>query len=304
MEAVKNWKCILRMRRSQFNTLVRGNSLLLYFNTVITAFTLFIILVIIIPASNILVATHTNLLIIIIVSINFSIFFLSCCHNLWSHLHGEIASRRLDFLLNNLATLIQKSQTFCPLGCGASHDIYWWGNEIDFNGNLWVANSNSSPESILDSINTLIGEARAFKVSPDLHCLLSQLPLNVLDQNLLHVLIQTKVIEKAGVCHRLFEVVISCALLLCLGLKVPSCLLVKVFQLLIGLESKNLSNMTNNGVDSLGLGVLLSTSLNVLLGDSSLGQINVPLVLVNPDHHHRLSPANPDQLVDGPDTPS
>merc|ERR1719318_256472 len=226
MEAVKNWKCILRMRRSQFNTLVRGNSLLLYFNTVITAFTLFIILVIIIPASNILVATHTNLLIIIIVSINFSIFFLSspysgskfifisCCHNLWSHLHGEIASRRLDFLLNNLTTLIQQSQTLCPLGCGASHDIYWWSNEIDFNGDLWVANSNSSPESILDSINTLIGEARAFKVSPELHCLLSQLSLNVLNQNLLHVLIQTKVIEQAGVCHRLFEVVIGSALLL------------------------------------------------------------------------------------------
>ena len=59
--------------------------------------------------------------------------------------------------------------------------------------------------------------------------------------------------------------------------------------------------MSNNGVDSLSLGVLLSTSFDVLLGDSSLGQINVPLVLVNPDHHHGLRPPHPDQLVDGPE---
>ena len=49
--------------------------------------------------------------------------------------------------------------------------------------------------------------------------------------------------------------------------------------------------MSNYGIDSLV--ILLSASFYVLLGNSSLGQINVPLVLVNPDDHHRLSPPHP-----------
>ena len=40
------------------------------------------------------------------------------------------------------------------------------------------------PEGFLDSINSLIGEAGALKVSPDLHVLLGQLPMNVLYQHL------------------------------------------------------------------------------------------------------------------------
>lgn len=56
--------------------------------------------------------------------------------------------------------------------------------------------------------------------------------------------------------------------------------------------------MSNYGIDSLV--ILLSASFYVLLGNSSLGQINVPLVLVNPDDHHRLSLPHPAQLIDGP----
>ena len=56
--------------------------------------------------------------------------------------------------------------------------------------------------------------------------------------------------------------------------------------------------MSNYGIYSLV--ILLSASFYVLLGNSSLGQINVPLVLVNPDDHQRLSPPHPAQLYDGP----
>merc|ERR1719458_1706806 len=43
--------------------------------------------------------------------------------------------------------------------------------------------------------------------------------------------------------------------------------------------------------------------LRILLGDSPLGQVDVTLVLVDPDDHHGLGPAHPDELVDAPDPP-
>ena len=90
--------------------------------------------------------------------------------------------------------------------------LHWWGNKVNPNGNFRISHGNTSSESILDSINTLIGETRALKVSPDLNCLLGQFPLNVLNQNLFGVFIQAKVIQKAGISNRLLEVIVGCAL--------------------------------------------------------------------------------------------
>ena len=59
--------------------------------------------------------------------------------------------------------------------------------------------------------------------------------------------------------------------------------------------------MSHNGVDSLGLGVLLSTPLNVFLGDSSLGQVDVSLVFVHSDDNYWFCSANSYQFVDGPE---
>ena len=60
--------------------------------------------------------------------------------------------------------------------------------------------------------------------------------------------------------------------------------------------------MSDDRVDSFGLGVLLSASLNVLLGDSPLGQVDVSLVFVHSDDHHWLCSPHSYQFVDRPET--
>merc|ERR1719292_31874 len=93
--AVKNCKYILKMRRSQFNTLCRDNLLLFYFDTVvITSLTI----VLFISTSYILISTHSHLFIIVIITINLGIFFFSspdscgkfifvgCSYYFWGHL--------------------------------------------------------------------------------------------------------------------------------------------------------------------------------------------------------------------------
>ena len=52
------------------------------------------------------------------------------------------------------------------------------------------AKVHTCSESFLDGVNSLIGEAGALKVGPDLDRLLCQLPLDVLNEDSLCVLIQ------------------------------------------------------------------------------------------------------------------
>ena len=54
------------------------------------------------------------------------------------------------------------------------------------------------PEGFLDSVNSLIGEAGALKVSPDLDRLLRQLPLDVFNKDGLGVLIKVQRVQKAA----------------------------------------------------------------------------------------------------------
>ena len=83
--------------------------------------------------------------------------------------------------------------------------------------------------------------------------------------------------------------------------------------------TENLGDVTHDAVDGLGLAVLLRAPLDVLLAHPPLGQVDVTLVpddddhdheteaaglLIDPDHDDRLGPAHPDQLVDGPNSPS
>ena len=90
--------------------------------------------------------------------------------------------------------------------------LHWRSDQVDSDWNLWISDSNTSSESILDCVNTFVCEARALEVSPNLDSLLCKLPLNVLHQNLLGLLVQPQVVQQAGVGYRLFEIVISSAL--------------------------------------------------------------------------------------------
>ena len=57
---------------------------------------------------------------------------------------------------------------------------------------------HTCPESFLDGVNSLIGEAGALKVGPDLDGLLCQLSLDVLNQHGLGVLIKVQRVEQAA----------------------------------------------------------------------------------------------------------
>ena len=53
------------------------------------------------------------------------------------------------------------------------------------------------PQSFLNSVNSLVGEAGALKVRPDLDGLLCELPLDVLNKDGLRVLVKVERVEKA-----------------------------------------------------------------------------------------------------------
>merc|ERR1719232_1234713 len=235
----------------------------------VTSIVIFItaLLVIIIVSStvNILITTHANLFVIIVVSFNLCVLFLGsfnpgselilvrCSDNLGSHLDCKITSRTFDFLLNNLASFIQQCQAIRSLWCRAGHHIYRWSNQINSNRNFRCSNANTSPQGIFDRVYAFISVTRTFKISSNLDGLLGQLSLNVLQENLLGLLIETKILKKLGVCNSLLEIVIGCSLLLRLGLKVPGSLLVKSFKFIIGFESKNLSDVPSIELTALAL---------------------------------------------------
>ena len=56
---------------------------------------------------------------------------------------------------------------------------HWRGNQVDSDGDLLCSHTDPGPQSILHGINTLVSEAGTLEISPDLDCLLGQLPLDV-----------------------------------------------------------------------------------------------------------------------------
>ena len=75
---------------------------------------------------------------------------------------------------------------------------HWRSNQVNFDRDLWRPNCNSSPESVLHCIDTLVGEAGTLEVSSDLDGLLSELSLDVLNKHRLRVLVKVEGVEKAA----------------------------------------------------------------------------------------------------------
>merc|ERR1712181_64899 len=65
---------------------------------------LLIVIIVITGAAHVLVPAHSHSVLVVLITINLSIFFLSfsdpcckfifvcCCHHLWCHLHDKVAS--------------------------------------------------------------------------------------------------------------------------------------------------------------------------------------------------------------------
>ena len=91
---------------------------------------------------------------------------------------------------------------------------HWRGDQVDSDGNLLVPNTDPGPQGIFHCIDTLVGEAGTLEIRSDLDGLLCELPLDVLQQDGLGVLLQTKISQQVGVSHGLLEVIVGRALVM------------------------------------------------------------------------------------------
>lgn len=67
------------------------------------------------------------------------------------------------------------------------------------------------------------------------------------------------------------------------------------------IEQHCLSDMAHDRVDKLALVVALLAGLDVFLGDPALAEVDVTLLAVHPEDHHRLLPAHLYEAADAPD---